>query len=542
MLDGKPVICAGFVGRAIDHIFGGEPAVDYGYMSFLESMGMVLFEKDTWRPLVVRAGRYWEIQYSDYVEIEPGVSVPLRIVLITDKDSDVLDYSFDFRFKVLDGKLWLLDCVCHDGKMTTATKDVLWANGKAATTTAQSTVQGTETLDPFNFRRVTARRVLNPPGSVVLRGIMAQARPWEYPGYADLLKTLLSTEDQGGATKLHMNLGPVAHLKDAKFVALTWLSPDGKFAAIPGPKTLKVYPHSLPAGETAKVRMHSGDVSWPSGLLSAELKKEEASSQAKVEFFDATQDMGLFATLSLAIVDRQGTLLAAAWQNVDFTNFQGIHSAEHLLHLGRVDGAEPLYLLSRYHTEITAQRMGSSLGRSYDPYTPPLAWKQIFSAQDGRVWGYGLQLLQQNVNYELGRYASWPDFPPSALENDLRNRIVAPHKDVLDRLLRTTKEAKWLAVLAQLAGHTGDTEVPRVAVAAVASFRRAGSRGGGNSSLPPGRRQRTETRAGGVPAGVGQDSRTPRPTAPSRPRLSKRSWQSISSTPMRPFRRLARRR
>ena len=30
------------------------------------------------------------------------------------------------------------------------------------------------------------------------------------------------------------------------------------------------------------------------------------------------------------------------------------------------------------------------------------------------------------------------------------------HKDAIARLLRTTKEAKWLTILAQLAGHTGD--------------------------------------------------------------------------------------
>jgi hypothetical protein len=416
-------------------------------------MGLVLFEKNTWRPLVVRVG-HLEIQYRDYVEIEPGVSSPLRIVVINENDGGM---RFDFRFKVLDGKLWLFDRAYRDGKVVTSTEEVTWSDGKAATSTARSTEEGTplEKLNAFDFRRITDRHVAGSHGSAVLRGIMAQFRPWEYPGYVDLMRTALSTGKQGGPTKLRMNLGPAALLKDASFFTLTWLSPEGTFAAIPGPQKVNVYAYSLSPGEIAKVKMFLGRVSFASGLLSAEMKQEEASYEAKVEFLDATQDKGLAATLSLAIADPQGAILSAGWRNLHFTNYQGIYSAEQLLHLGRTGDAEPLYLIPRYRTEITAERYGSSLMSFAHPHEPPLTWNQIFSAEDSRVWGYGLQLLQKNVSDELNRYVRW-DFPPDALEKDLRDRVLAPHKDTLACFLRTTKEPKWLVILAQLAGHTGD--------------------------------------------------------------------------------------
>ena len=458
MLDGKPVVFAGFCGKSLNHECGnGLSGIGWqGYMSYLNSTGLVVFEKETWRPLVVRVG-YLEIQYRDYVEVEPGVSVPLRIVVASDKGA----MRSDFRYKILDGKLWLFDRSYQDGKVVTSTEEVLWADGKAATATARSTEEGIplKELKAFDFSRITDRRVADAQESAVLRGVMGQSRPWEYPGYADLMKTALSVDKNGGTTKLCMNLGPAEHLKDAGFFALTWLSPDHAFAAIPGPRQAEVNAYSLPPGKIAKIKMPEGaslgELSHTAGLLSAELKKEQAGYEAKVEFLDATQYKGLIATLSLAIANPQGVILSAGSRNQQFANYQGIHSAEELLHLGSVADTQPLYLITRYHTEVYARMMGSALGTASEPYKPPLAWDQILSAEDSRVWGYGLQLLQGAVNYELGRYAGW-DFPANQLENYLHDQIVSPHKDALARLLKTVKEPKYLAILAQLAGHTGE--------------------------------------------------------------------------------------
>jgi hypothetical protein len=451
-LDGKPVVFAAFCGNSLEHVLGGEAAAGYGYMSFWDSTGFVLFEKGTWRPLVVRTG-FWEMQYSDYVEIEPGVAAPLRIVLISENDRN---YRFDFRFKMLDKKLWLLDRVYRDGKVVGSIKDVLWADGKAAATTAESTEKGAAELKPFDFSRVVERRAPASRQAAAIGRLMAQPRPWEYPGYADLMKTFIRTEEPVGKATLCMSLGRTYYLKDAAFFTLAWVSPQGSVEPVQGPKEIKVSGFRLPPGETARIKMLSNTDSYaPSGAFWAEIRRGKSGSDVKVEIIDHSQDVGVAAAVSLAIVDSHGAVRSTAERVVHFVNYQGTYSSEESLHLAGVEAAGPLYLVSRYSTEITARRYGSSLGYVYDPYTPPLAWKLIFSADDSRAWGYGLHLLQQNVNEELRRYAGW-EFPPRQLENHLRDYLLKPHKDVLARLLRTTKEAKWLAVLAQLAGHTDD--------------------------------------------------------------------------------------
>jgi hypothetical protein len=451
-LDGKPVVFAAFCGKSMDHVLGGDCAAGYGYMSFWESSGSVLFEKETWRPLVVRTG-LWEIQYSDYVEIEPGVAAPLRIVLITENDQNT---KFDFRFKVFDKKLWLLDRVYRNGKVVGSIKDVLWADGKAATTTAEATEKGAAELKPFDFGRVVERRAPASRQAAAIERIMAQPRPWEHPGYADLMKTFIRTGESAGKATLCMNVGRARQLKDAAFLTLAWVSPQGSVEPIAGPRDIQVSGFRLPPGETAKIQMLSNTASYaPSGVFWAEIQRAKNGCDVKVEIIDHSQDVGVAASVSLAIVDSHGVVRSTAERVVHFVNYQGTYSSEESLHLARVEAAGPLHLVSRYSTEITARRMGSSLGYSYDPYTPPLAWKQIFSGDDSRAWGYGLLLLQQNVHEELRRYAGW-EFPPRELENHLRDYLLKPHKDVLARLLRTTREAKWLAVLAQLAGHTDD--------------------------------------------------------------------------------------
>jgi hypothetical protein len=451
-LDGKPVVFAAFCGKSMEHVLGGECAAGYGYMSFWESSGSVLFEKETWRPLVVRTG-FWEIQYSDYVEIEPGVAAPLRIVLISNNDRD---FRFDFRFKVFDKKLWLLDRVYRNGKVVGSIKDVLWADGKAAATTAEAPEKGTAELKSFDFGRVVERHAPASRQAAAIGRIMAQPLPWEYPGYADLMKTFIRTGESAGKATLCMNVGRARQLKDAAFFTLAWVSPQGSVEPIRGPRDIQVSGFRLPQAETARIKMCSKWGSWdPCGVLWAEIQRAKNGCDVKAEIIDHSQDVGVAAAVSLAIVDSHGVVRSTAERVVCFVNYQGTYSSEESLHLAGVEAAGPLYLVSRYSTEITARRMGSSLGYSYDPYTPPLAWKLIFSADDSRAWGYGLLMLQQNVHEELRRYAGW-EFPPRQLEDHLRDFLLKPHKDVLARLLRTAKDAKWLAVLAQLASHTED--------------------------------------------------------------------------------------
>ena len=52
-----------------------------------------------------------EVHFLDYVEVQPGVSAPLRIVIFSEDRRD------DFRFQIIDGRVWLFDRSYSDGEL-----------------------------------------------------------------------------------------------------------------------------------------------------------------------------------------------------------------------------------------------------------------------------------------------------------------------------------------------------------------------------------------------------------------------------------------
>lgn len=431
----------------------GLPRVGYGgYRSMSPERRLLVVEKDSCRPLVSCYGDV-EIHFLNYVEVEPGVSAPLRIVVVCE------DYRDDFRFQILDGRVWLFDRSYRDDEPRASVENVLLGGAAArVTANAPEDVPPVDQLERLDWGRIDERRGAWPVGPPLVSEIIARTRPWEHPSYKPLLETEIGTGGGEAEPLVRLLIDRPTFYKEIAFWTLTWLSPDAPPRVLPGPKTLEVAAYPVKLDERVAVNVSSGkDEPYWGGIHtrinSYTVGREDGDLKASVEILSVDKSREIWAPVAAALVDEEGRLLAAGSDAVQFTIHKGIYSTEETIRLGRPHGAEPAQVLLGLQAMVTSMPMGSRWGTFFHR-GPWFSYEQLLAAEDPRVWGHGVRSLHTKLRDEgLER----DDLGDWWREHDGKRReMLEPHLDQLHRLLRTADDAEAQAPLARIAGHSGD--------------------------------------------------------------------------------------
>ena len=171
VLDGKPVIVAAVSGPPFGLRLGngldGVTGYYGGYSVTTASHGLVVIEKETWRPLVSRYGEC-EIHFLDYVEIKPGMHAPLRIVVFNGES------RYDFHFQVIDGRAWLFDRSCGEGKARARAEASRGGSPAKVTARLPEDAPPVEKLKPLDWSRIVQRASMHRPELPLVQKIIAQ--------------------------------------------------------------------------------------------------------------------------------------------------------------------------------------------------------------------------------------------------------------------------------------------------------------------------------------------------------------------------------
>ncbi len=149
---GRSVEVAVISGPRFGLVFGrGIRSSWRGYTTWVDDLALLVVDKETGRPLLERY-RETEVRFLDYEEPQPGQFVPMRIILKHEKSSDM-----EFRFQVLDGRMWLFDAAPgDDGEKVAAIDDVL-VDGRPPTHVVRCTTPARQRIELFDWNAIEQR-------------------------------------------------------------------------------------------------------------------------------------------------------------------------------------------------------------------------------------------------------------------------------------------------------------------------------------------------------------------------------------------------
>jgi HEAT repeat protein len=181
MLNGREVLIADVIGDSNSSAYmplvfdAGLGGWHYGHVSVGVSRAVLVIEKETWRPLVALYPEF-QVSFLNYVEAQPGQHVPLRIV-----PSGEGRFLWDFRFQLLDDRVWLLDRHIGDGGETTNRIVDVKLDGVAPRKTRRAeNVASMREIGEFSLNTITDLRGQTPEEQL-LAGLFERNRPWLYP-------------------------------------------------------------------------------------------------------------------------------------------------------------------------------------------------------------------------------------------------------------------------------------------------------------------------------------------------------------------------
>ena len=497
VLDGKPVIvaavsgpCSGLRwGYGLEGVTGGYTG---GYTVTTASHGLVVIDKETWRPLVSRYGDN-EFHFLDYVEVKPGMHAPLRIVVLNGES------RYDFHFQVIDGRAWLFDRSCGKGKVWARAEVKTIEDGSPAKVTARlpEDAPPVEHLKPLDWSRIVQRASVHQPELPLVQKIIACDRPWEHPDYESVLATRLVAGKNADGPLLVIDFGRSWVLSDVRYWTLTRLAPDQPPWPLPGPKTFKVPVFPFQPGESMPVDIPAGAMgtSGKGGgvrILSCQMKPEAGDIRATLEILGEAQNRGLYVPIAIALLDQDGTIVSADSADVRMIIREGIISCGQTLALPLSD-AKPKYVLFGLKSLVTSQPMGSFMGLVHANTTRRIPSINFLSAEDANVWQYGVK------RYSTGMWSNGCDCARMMRRSQLTKRripileILAPHLDSFERLLKAHGQPEALAIVARLAGYSGDERFHDTLAGLLGHPARGSSGCGGDRPRTIRRRRRAST-------------------------------------------------
>jgi hypothetical protein len=465
-LDGREVTTAIICGPQFGWVFGNGISHSWqGYIVSVDTQCLLVTDKETGCPLVSRFGPA-EVRFLDYVEVEPGQYAPLRIVV------DRGTWSFDFRFQIVDGELWLLDhAVDRKGEK------VIWVDGISTGGAEPAQIQKASDgaleveIERFDWTSITDRNILRDAENPLVQQIVAHDAPFEHGQYK-LFGQILS----GDAPRIAVDLGRSRVLTQARYWTLSHVgSRDGGRDLlgnlIPGPADFSVQTFPVRLNEPQVIHLRASHV----GYLGQEDQTDQSGTRlrsiefhtndcgeliAKLEAISQDHRKGLSAVASGVLLDENESPLAAAHTSWAMWIRKAVHSQSDIsMNFGVLPkGRTPVSVVLALKTVQIGQHMGSAFATFFD-YSPLFPYEQMLAAGHSRVWKTGLNELNAHLRREVMREELFDDdvFRGDA-PRQTRAKTLMPHRDQLAALLERAEDPDGLAWLCRLAGHSGDDQ------------------------------------------------------------------------------------
>jgi len=463
--DGRDVIVAVVVGPRFGWVFGNGISGSWrGYTVGVDTQSLLVVDKGTGRPLVSRFGSR-EVRYLNYVEVVPGQHVPLRIVVLRGESG-----SYDFRFQVLEKRVWLLDHTINSKGERVVWVDGVLMDGAGPSESESATEEMLRTMvAPFDWAAISNRRVLRDAENPLVQGIVAHNLPYKHPEY-DLLGQLSMGDDR----RFSVELGRSGRLKQARHWTLGRVGPEepghhligGK---VPGTRDVNVW--TFPFRKDAPLVVHlSADRINYSGeydeseesrtqIRSIEFQtNDEGELVARLESISKDHWKGFSAMAAGVLLDETGTPIAVADTSWEIWLRSEVYSNSDLfLNFGRLPSRQrPASVVLAHSTIQIGAHAGSTFAR-YMRHTPLFTYEQMLDAEHPSVW----QVALRRLNYEIRREAMRrelfdDDIIRGEAPRQTRAKILLPHRERLSALFQRAEDADALSLLCRLAGHSGD--------------------------------------------------------------------------------------
>ncbi len=414
--------------------------------------GLVVVEKETSRPLMSKYGDV-EVYYQNYVKLESSGSAPLRIVVFQG------DACHDFRFQIVNGRRWLFDRAWWDGEVVSRLENVL-ADAKPVEITARAPedVLPAGELPRLDWSRIVDRHSTRADEAQLVQEIIARPRPWEHPCYKALLGTTIAANEDQGEAVLTLQVDRSSFSKEIGYWSLAWRQPGAPPKYFPGPESVQVagYPFVLDKPVVVESLPGSGSSGYSADrtrIRSCQLAGAGADLCADVEVFSHDRMVGISAPTAIVLIGPDGQIQVAASEKVSFTIHDGIYSTNVQLPLSCPADLRPRHVLLGVRAKVTSAPMGSLWGR-YMEEGPSYSYEQLLAADDSGVWGQAAGWLysdlRQNGLDRRGLERTWRD------RSSRRTELLKPHLDQFERLLKLPGDGESIAMVARLAGHSGD--------------------------------------------------------------------------------------
>jgi hypothetical protein len=462
--DDKEVLVVAVTGPPFGLAWGnGITHTWHGYRVDMPSSGWLVLEKSTLRPLVSRYNQT-EIHFLEYVETSSGQQTPLRIVMF-DGDS-----RYDFRFQIVDGRVWLFDQSFDAAGKLVAHVDQVLIDGKPVTATKPAeSLPAAKELKSLDWSQITERRTAESNEPSLVREIVATSRPWEHPAFTVLteLEPVIKAPSDGWL--LTFKLGQSAVLKRAKHWTLSRL---GSQRAGTGDARPAALSRNLLGAEKLVVDTYPAELDRPLAVVVPDgrsgkthlrgmrlVREADGQTTGQPELVSQDHNTELATVVGAILLDADDIPVAADTVSSIFRVEQGVYrSGEQSLHFGRC-GQPFLRCGLGVATTVIGEPMGSTWGR-YADFSPLFSFAQFLEGNDPRVWKVGIQELNHHLRQRIIPHETRHVSDAFVVRNGLtRRQSLAPHVARIEVLLGKLQDAEALALLCRLAGHTGDKQL-----------------------------------------------------------------------------------
>lgn len=452
--NGRKVDVAVVTGPAYGWVFGNGIEHSWrGYTSGGNWLTVLVVDRETGCPLLERY-QHGEVHFLDYSEPQPGQYVPRRIVNRNNSSS-----KFDFRFQVLNGRVWLFhQSVTEKGETSVFVDDIRIA-GQSPQTVDQLDEVSTVDLKDFDWASVTNRNVAA-EATAFDRELASFTDPTASPQYA-----LLGQVEPVGDRQIRLNLGRSFLNKFATRWSLSRTTELGTVVAtVDGPVQQAVSTPGVPVAidRTDIVNLSSGPDD-ETQIHSVKLQRTETGEwTATLEIVSQARYSELQTVATGVLLNEQGEPIAAAQQQATYRVRDSVYSSrETVLNFGSLPaGIRPARLLLGIRTQQVGGLMGSTWAR-YSTSDPVFPFERLLASAERDVWVSGLHELYDEYSRDIVRQNK----PRGNHRRHALANAFSPFRPHFERLFDQGRDVEGLGLLCRLAGHSGDTSyVPQLVV------------------------------------------------------------------------------
>lgn len=364
-LHGRPVEVAIIAGPTFVWMLGNGVAHSWkGYTSSVTSSAIVVIDRQTSRPLMEIHGDT-VIHFLDYVEAAPGQSVPTRIVFRSGTET-----PYDFRFQVIDGKVWLFDRSMDPQGNQVVFVDQVQVAGADPRQRLRNAEAGKATVPAFDWNALSQRRLLADADHPVAQRLAMMERPMDDPNFGLLTKMKLTGEhaviDLGSSllwclvrswSLVHVDGNDINMAHRVSEGVADKRKTRASAVAIAWDRKLHVH---IPARG-----IHNDEASPPLTLLrSIRCQRVKGRVTVAAELVSRKQYTEFWSVIAGVLWDEQGRPIASAERKHVFRVVDEVYSADITLDFGTLpEGVEPTHLSIGVGQIPIGRPMGSMWGR-----------------------------------------------------------------------------------------------------------------------------------------------------------------------------------